>query len=349
MSKRSNKQTDNLEQNNIRSKPSLAIFILFVGLLALSVSIAASVSMGVSDISLKTVWKAVFEFNDELLEHRVIHELRLPRALIGALVGAALAVSGALMQGMTRNPIASPGIMGLNAGSAFVLAVAFAFFPGLPYSSLIMWSFFGAALGAGITYGVSSFSKAGLTPIRLALAGTVVGALLSSASTGIAIYFNVAQDLTFWYAGGIVGSTWINVLVLVPWIAIGLVAALLLAKSITVLGLGEDTAIALGQRIKLVKIGGILIVILLAGAAVSAAGPVGFVGLIIPHITRFLVGVDYRWIIPCSAIIGALFLVLADIGSRLVNAPYETPIGVITAIVGVPFFFYLVRRDRRGM
>jgi iron complex transport system permease protein len=332
-----------------RTRPVVALLILGVGVFALLFVLAASISVGAAEIGLATVWQAVFAFNPDLTPHQIIVELRIPRALVGALVGAAFAMAGSIMQGMTRNPLASPGIMGLNAGAAFALAIAFAFFPGLSYIQLMFCSFAGAALGAGITYGIGSMSRAGLTPVRLALAGTAVGALLSALASGISIYYQVAQDITYWYAGGIAGSKWINVEVLLPWIALALIGGLMLARSITVLSLGEETAVGLGQQTVLVKIGGTVIVLVLAGAAVSAAGPVGFVGLIIPHITRFLVGVDYRWIIPCSAVLGALFLVMADIGARMVHPPFETPIGVITALVGVPFFLYLARRDRRGM
>lgn len=332
-----------------RTRPVVALLILGGGVFALLFMLAASISVGAAEIGLATVWQAVFAFNPDLTHHQIIVELRIPRALVGALVGAAFAMAGSIMQGMTRNPLASPGIMGLNAGAAFALAIVFAFFPGLSYIQLIICSFAGAALGAGITYGIGSMSRAGLTPVRLALAGTAVGALLSALASGIAIHYQVAQDLTYWYAGGIAGSKWINVEILFPWIALALIGGLMLARSITVLSLGEETAVGLGQQTVLVKIGGTVIVLVLAGAAVSAAGPVGFVGLIIPHITRFLVGVDYRWIIPCSAVLGALFLVMADIGARMVHPPFETPIGVITALVGVPFFLYLARRDRRGM
>jgi iron complex transport system permease protein len=324
-------------------------FILVLGLIGLVLTMTTSVSLGAVDIGFAEVWQAILHYNEALPDNRIIMELRIPRALVGAIVGASLAVSGSIMQGITRNPIASPGLLGLNAGSTLALAMAFAFLPGMPYSTLILWSFAGAALSVVVTYGISSWSGAGLTPLRLALAGTAVNALFGSLATGIAIRFKVAQDLSFWYAGSIVGTNWTNVTVMLPFTAIGLAAALLLSRSITVLGLGEATAASLGQKIWLIRIASAICVLILAGSAVSAAGPIGFVGLIIPHITRFLVGVDYRRIIPCSAVLGALFLELADIGARIVNAPFETPVGVITAIVGVPFFLYLVRGDRRGL
>ncbi|MFZ3588940.1 FecCD family ABC transporter permease [Bacillus sp. DJP31] len=333
----------------ITSRPLVATLILFAGLVVLCFGLGVSISLGAADIDLLTVWKAVFHYNPELTSHQIIQELRMPRALAGALVGAFLAVSGAIMQGMTRNPLASPSIMGISAGSAFMIAIAFAFFPGTSHIGLMIWSFVGAGMAACIVFAIGSFSKGGLTPVKLALAGTAVGALLGSISSAIAIHFHVAQDISFWYAGGVAGTKWISIQIMIPVAIIGLCLALILARSITVLSLGEDVAKGLGQKTTLVKVTGTIVVLLLTGAAVSVAGTVGFIGLVIPHITRFLVGVDYRWIIPCSAILGALLLVLADIGARMINPPFETPVGAITAMIGVPFFLYLARRERGGL
>lgn len=239
--------------------------------------------------------------------------------------------------------------MGVTDGAAFAIAIAFAFFPHTSSFQLMLWSFAGAGLGASLVFGVGSMSRGGLTPVKLALAGAAVGAFLSAISSTIAIRFDVAQDISFWFAGGLAGTRWVSIQIIVPVAIIGLTLAFILARSVTVLSLGDEVAKGLGQRTRLIKILGTIVVLLLTGAAVSVAGSVGFVGLVIPHITRFLVGVDYRWIIPCSAILGALLLVLADIGARMVNPPFETPVGAITALVGVPFFLYLARRDGRGL
>lgn len=308
-----------------------------------------SVSVGAADIRLATVWEAVVHFNPDLTQHQIIQELRLPRAFAGALVGIGFAVSGAIMQGMTRNPLADPGLLGINAGAGFVLALCFAFFPGLPFHYLILFSFAGAAVGTGLVYGIGSIAKGGLTPVRLALGGAAVSALLVALSEGIALYFHISQDLAFWYAGGVAGTKWLQINIVWPWIVGGTVAALLLARSITVLSLGDEIASGLGQRTGWIKLAGTLISLVLAGAAVSAVGSIGFVGLVIPHIARALVGVDYRWIIPCSAVLGGLLMVIADIGARMVNPPFETPIGALIALIGVPFFLYLARKERREL
>ncbi|MFB6363318.1 FecCD family ABC transporter permease [Paenibacillus elgii] len=333
----------------LRSRPVTATIVLFAGLAVLLLGLAFSVSVGAADIQLSTVWEAVFQFNPDITQHQIIQELRLPRALAGALVGACFAVAGAIMQGMTRNPLADSGLLGLNAGAGFMLALCFAFFPGMPFMQLILYSFLGAAIGAIMVYGVGSMSKNGLTPVRLALAGAAVTALLVAISEGIAIYFNIGQDLAFWHAGGVAGTKWFQLKIMTPWIIAALIAALLLSRSITLLSLGDEVATGLGQRTGWVKLACAIVVLVLAGTAVSAVGAVGFVGLVIPHIARSLVGVDYRWIIPCSAVLGSLLMVIADIGARMINPPYETPIGTLIALIGVPFFLYLARKQRREL
>lgn len=345
------KTNKNEIENELKDKshPLTASFIIIGGLFALLIGMAVSVSFGAADIKIATVWEAVFHFNPDITEHIIIQELRLPRVLGGALVGACFAVSGALMQGMTRNPLADSGLMGLNAGAGFALAVCFAFFPGTPYLHLIFYSFLGAGVGAGLVYGIGSFARNRLTPVRLVLAGSAVSALLGALSQGIAIYFDVAQDLAFWTAGGTAGTTWLQLKIMFPWVAVAIIGSLIISRSITLLSLGEEVAQGLGLQTGMVKLAATIIVLMLAGAAVSVVGAVGFVGLIIPHLTRYLVGVDYRWIVPCSAVLGSLLVVLADLGGRMINPPYETPIGAIISLIGVPFFLCLARKERREL
>lgn len=326
-----------------------AAVLLCAGIAVLLIGAALSVSIGAADIHLRTVWDALFHFQPQNTFHQIIRDLRLPRTAAAALVGAFLAVSGAIMQGLTRNPLAEPSIMGVTSGSGFAIALAFAFFPGLSAAGLVLWSFAGAGIGALIVFGIGLFSKGGLTPVKLALAGTAVGYFLTGLSSAIAIRFDVAQDVKFWYAGGVASVKWEGVQLLLAAGVIGLLLAFLIARSVTVLSLGEELAKGLGQYTSLVKVIGMFVVVLLTGASVSVAGAISFIGLVIPHITRFLVGVDYRWIIPCSAVFGAVLLVFSDIAARLVNAPFETPVGALTALIGVPFFFYLARRERRGL
>ncbi|MCA0173887.1 FecCD family ABC transporter permease [Bacillus sp. RAR_GA_16] len=350
MSKNAEQMASTIEnQLAVQSRPVMAMVILVVGSVGLILTLGLSIALGAADIQLMTVWKAIFQFDTTSTEHSIIREFRMPRSVADILIGASFAVAGAIMQGVTRNPLADSGLLGLNAGATLMIALCFAFFPGLSYTNLMLFSFVGAGIGAVLVFGIGSLSRNGPSPIRLVLAGAAVSALFTAVSEGIAIHFQLSQNLAFWFAGGTAGLKWPQIQLLLPWVIIALIVALLLSKSISLLSLGEDVAVGLGQRTGLIKVLAAVVVLVLAGAAVSAVGPIGFVGLVIPHIARFLVGVDYRWIVPCSAVLGGLFMIVADMGARLINAPYETPIGAIFALVGVPFFLYVARREGREL
>ncbi|MBZ5750095.1 FecCD family ABC transporter permease [Metabacillus rhizolycopersici] len=313
-----------------------AIILLILGIII-------SITVGTADIDLSMVFKSFFEVNLSK-EQLIIQTLRLPRSIIGALVGANLAVAGALMQAITRNSLASPQVFGVNAGASFFIVTAFAFFPTLSSPSLVFSAFIGAAVG-GIT--VYSFaSGGGMTHVKLALAGIAVHFLLSSLTQGIIIFNEQAKDVLYWLVGSINGKSWTHVTIILPWSLSGLLIALLFSRSISILVLGESTAQGLGQRVDRIRILAGILVIILAGSSVAVAGPVGFIGLIVPHIVRKLVGGDYRRIIPFSALFGALLLVYADILARFIAYPFESPVGIVTAIIGAPFFLYLARRGR---
>ncbi|MEH6940618.1 FecCD family ABC transporter permease [Bacillus sp. JJ722] len=319
----------------------MLIIGLSPGLIILTIFL--SILYGAKQIDYMVVWDAIFHFDSTNVDHNIIMTSRLPRVLAALLVGAFLAISGALMQGMTRNYLASPSIMGVTDGSAFVITLCMVFLPNLSSFQMIVFSMVGSALGAGIVYGFGSLLRNGLSPVRLAIIGTVIGTFLSSISAAIASYFQVSQNISFWYNAKLNQIDPALLKIAIPFGLMGLILALLIAKSITILSLGEDISISLGQRTRWVKIISIFSVVCLTGTAVALVGKIGFVGLIIPHITRFMVGVDYRWIIPCAGITGALFLAWSDIISRFINYPFETPIGVVTALIGVPFFLYLIR------
>ncbi|MGE7999504.1 FecCD family ABC transporter permease [Lysinibacillus sp. NPDC093190] len=339
-------QTKNIQN---RAYPLRAVTALVVGIIGLVIAIALSISFGVADISIETIWQAIFHYSAALPEHQVIFDIRIPRVIGAALVGASFAVAGAIMQGMTRNPLVDSGLLGLNAGATFMLAICFAFFPNIPYIYLILWSFLGAGLGVAIVYGIGSLSKGGLTPMRLVLVGAAVSALLGALGEGIALYFQIGQDLAFFYAGGVSATKWSNLQVLIPWLLLAFIGALILSRSITLLSLGDEIAVGLGQKVGAVKFWGLLIVLVLAGGAVSVVGAVAFVGLIVPHLTRYIVGYDYRWIIICSIVYGALLVVLADFLARIINQPYEVPIGALISLIGVPFFLYLSRKGGKEL
>ncbi|MBD7945886.1 MULTISPECIES: FecCD family ABC transporter permease [Psychrobacillus] len=327
----------------MKNKNTLASIILIVSPLFIALAIVLSILYGAKDISLLTVWQAITQFDENNVDHNIIMTSRLPRVIAALLVGAFLAVAGAVMQGITQNYLASPSIMGVNDGSAFVITIAMVFFPGLPNYQMIILSMIGSAIGAGLVFGFGSLIKGGLSPVRLAIIGTVIGTFLSSLASAIAMYFQVSQSVSVWYNAKLHTVNPDMLLLSIPFGLVGLFLALGVAKSITIASLGDEIAVGLGQRTKWVKIISILAVVCLTGTAVALVGKIGFVGLIIPHITRFLVGVDYRFLIPCSAAIGAVFLALCDVLSRFINFPFETPVGVVTAIIGVPFFLYLIR------
>ena len=343
-----------LHKSTIRAGNNRWIHIKFICFMSLTIicligSIFLAVAFGAKDIHLQTVWTAVFDYNPKLTQHQIIYELRLPRVIGAAVVGAAFAVAGAVMQGVTRNPLADAGVLGINAGAMFVVALSFAFFPHMPYSYLMIVSFIGAVLSTVLIFIIGSATSGGLTPMRLTIAGAVMAALLHSLSSGVAIYYDLSQDLAFWYAGGVAGVKWEHLKFLVPIILITIVFATILGRSISLISMGDDVATNLGVKTNRTRILGMIIVVILAGVSVSAVGSIGFVGLVIPHIARKIVGVNYRLIIPMSALLGAMLLVLADLGARTVNPPKELAIGIMVALIGVPFFLYIARKVGREL
>ncbi|HDR7527510.1 TPA: iron ABC transporter permease [Bacillus paranthracis] len=322
---------------------AVPVTILCIAPILILFTVILSILYGVKSIDAETVWNALFHFDSSDVNHNIIITSRLPRVVAALLVGAFLAISGALMQGMTRNYLASPSIMGVTDGAAFVITLCMIFLPGMSSIGMVVCSMIGSALGAGIVFGFGSLLQNGLSPVRLAIIGTVIGTFLSSVSAAMASYFQISQNVSFWFNAKLDQVDPNIIKITIPFGIIGIVLALLISKSITILSLGEEVSINLGQRTKLVKAMAILSVIFLTGTAVALVGKVGFVGLIIPHITRFIIGVDYKWILPCAGVIGGVFLALCDILSRFVNYPFETPIGVVTSLIGIPFFLYLIR------
>lgn len=321
----------------------LPVLILVVAPLFVVGSLILSILYGADNIGIKTVWNAIFHYDQANLDHNIILTSRVPRAVAALLVGAFLAISGSIMQGMTRNYLASPSIMGVTDGSAFVITLCMVLAPSMSSLEMVLFSIVGSALGAGIGLGFGSLLPNGLSPVRLAIIGTVIGTFLSGTSAAIASYFQVSQDISFWYNTKLHQIDPALLKLTIPFGLIGLLLALSISKSITILSLGDEVSISLGQRTKAIKLLSLLAVVCLTGIAVALVGKVGFVGLIIPHITRFLVGIDYKWVIPCAGVIGGVFLVVSDIISRFINSPFETPVGVITSLIGVPFFLYLIR------
>lgn len=321
---------------------------LIAGLAALAVMFAIAMIFGASDASLRDVWLAITS-NNAGQNVTVIREIRMPRETAGMLVGAALGVSGAIMQGLTRNPIADPGLLGLTAGANTALAFTLAIVPAAGYFGITSACFIGAAVGTLLVLGLGSMKRGGMSPLRIVLAGAAVSAFLYAIAQGIGLAFKVSKDVNMWTSGGLVGTSWDQVRSIAPVIIVGIAISILFSKSLTILSLNEEAAVGLGLRTVYVKIILYLMVILLAGASVALVGNLAFIGLMIPHIVRAMVGTDYRAVIPASAIWGAVFMLLADTLARTVNAPHETSVMAITAVVGLPFFLFIVRRGVKSL
>jgi iron complex transport system permease protein len=323
---------------------------LVVGLTAclavLFVCLLASVRFGAARIG---TWDVIGAFTnyggseDDL----IIRTLRVPRALVAALVGAALAVAGAVIQGLTRNPLADPWILGIEAGAAFAVVLSVFLLGASSLTTYALFAFLGGAIAAVVVYVLGTLG--GMSPMKLVVAGAALATLLSSLKTAVLILNQqTLEEIRFWLAGSVAGRDLSLLLQVLPYVGAGLLLAFALGRQITALTLGDDVATGLGLRTSWLKVLCVVAVVLLAGSAVAIAGPIGFVGLVIPHVARFLVGVDYRWVLPYSALLGAVLLVTADIAARLVLRPQELPVGIMTALVGAPFFIYLARKRIKG-
>ncbi|USD17854.1 iron ABC transporter permease [Priestia megaterium] len=323
------------------------LYKLIGALLVFIIMFGYSMIFGAADISIKDVWLALSSssVNEQI---SIIRDIRLPREIAAVFVGAALSVSGAIMQGMTRNPLADPGLLGLTSGANAALAVTIAFIPSVNYLGITIACFIGAAVGAILVFGIAAIKRGGFSPLRIVLAGAAVSAFLYAIGEGVGIYFKISKDVSMWTAGGMVGTSWEQLQIIVPFIVGGIFIALLLSRQLTILSLNEEVAVGLGQQTTKVKTILFVVMILLAGASVALVGNMVFIGLMIPHIVRGIVGTDYRYIIPMSAVTGAAFMLLADTLGRTVSAPYETPIAAVVSMIGLPFFLVIVRKGGRA-
>jgi len=327
----------------IQSRAVLS-FGLLVGLGILILLVGGSIMLGAADISFSTIWDSIFAYNDTLFQHLVIRTARLPRVVSGLMVGASLAVAGGMMQGITRNPLASPDILGVNSGAAFAVVLVVYTVGNATLSVYAIASIIGASLSAVIVYALGSMGRSGTTPLKLTLAGVIFTSFMGSFTTMILIRDErTLEQIRFWTVGSLAGREWSLFAQTAPYMVLGLIGGIVLARQITTISLGEDIATGLGQNTIVIKGLSAVVVVLLAGGAVALAGPVGFVGLVAPHLARFLVGQDYRWVLPYSALIGGALVVIGDIGARMIIRPQELPVGIMLAMFGAPFFIYLAR------
>jgi iron complex transport system permease protein len=311
----------------------------------LAVVMLASVAFGSRVVGWSDI-VAAFGGTDETLDQAAVVK-RIPRTVLAALVGAALALSGAVMQGVTRNPLADPGILGVNMGAMLAIAVAMVTI-GLSTATEYIWvAIAGAALSAVFVYGVGSLGRGGATPLKIALAGAATSAALASLVVAVVLpRGDIAENFQSWQVGGVGGASWESIGHVLPFLIAGLAVCLLCARPLNSLALGDELAAGLGERVVLVRGAAALGAVVLCGAATAVAGPIAFVGLIVPHMCRLLVGLDHRWLLPFVTLAGAALLTLADVIGRVVNRPDEIEAGIITALVGAPFFIYIVRRQK---
>lgn len=324
--------------------------VWITGLFLLLLGMYLSMSLGTNRMSLLTIWEGLFHY-DGSREHVILRTVRLPRLLVTLLAGANLAVAGALMQAMTRNPLASPSIFGVNAGASTAVVMLTIWMPHVTAKESVFAAFAGGAFAALIVYGMSSIFKGDHPEVNLALTGVAIQAMLSS-FTQMMIIFNETQmdRILFWLAGSVASRKLEHAETLLLWSVPALIAAFCLSRAASIMSLGDELASGLGQKVRLTRGLIAIVVILLAGASVAVTGPIGFVGLIVPHMVRYLIGTqDYRFILPLSALLGTVLLLFADLISRYVMFPFETPVGVITALIGTPYFIYLARKKRKAV
>lgn len=322
---------------------------LSLGVLLTLGALLASLALGATPVSPSTVLDAFLDHDPGNIDQLILRTERLSRAVVGVVVGASLAVAGALMQALTRNPMASPGILGINAGAMFFVVAAAALFALRSPVALVWAAFLGAAVAGVLVYVVGVRGQGGLSPLRVVLAGVAITALFMSFSQGLLIANQERfESILFWLAGSVSARRLETVLPLFPMFAGAALLSALLVRSINALALDDEVATGLGQRTLLVRMLVGLAVIVLAGGSVAMAGMIGFVGLIVPHMARALFGRDHRWLLPASALLGAMILLAADTAARFVMPPQEVPVGVMTALLGTPFFIHLARRGVRN-
>lgn len=325
------------------SRNALRAAGLAVSLLALLAVVVLSIGFGARTLSLGEVWHGLLEPDSSA--YTVVHRMRLPRTLLGLLAGAALGLAGGVMQALTRNPLADPGLMGINAGASAAVASAASFLGVTAFSGYVWFALAGAGVVAALLYLVGG--GRGATPARLALAGAALNATLYSYVSAVMLLDTASLDkMRFWTVGSLADAQPATVVKVLPFVAAGLLLALALARPLNALALGDDSARALGARPALTRSAAIVAVTLLCGAATAACGPIVFVGLMVPHFVRALTGPDLRWLLPYCAVLAPVLLLGADVLGRVLGSPGELQVGIVTTVLGGPLFLYFVRRGK---
>jgi len=322
-----------------------------LGLLACAAVVALlcflSLAVGARVTPLHAVWDSIVGYDPDNTDHLVIRELRLPRTILGLLVGAALGMAGAVMQGVTRNPLADPGILGVNAGAALLVVLGISVFGVTSILGYVWFAFAGAAVASVVVYSVAALGREGATPVKLALSGAAISAAFGALTSALLLLDQATFDqFRFWAVGSLAGRDMAIVVQIAPFLVAGCLLALCLGRVLNTLSLGEDVARGLGADVIFSRAVSAAAIVLLCGAATAACGPIGFVGLTIPHVARMIVGPDYRWALPYSMIMAPILLLAADIIGRVIARPGELQVAIVTALLGAPVFIALVRRKK---
>lgn len=316
------------------------VFVLLLILLCLTFGL--SLFWGAVNIDFETIRRSLFQFDASDQQQQILRNIRLPRLLTDLLIGGAFAVGGCLIQGVTRNPLADSGLLGINGGASLGLALSFVFLPQARPMQVALCSFIGAFVATLLIFCITQFSRTGRSEVGLVLAGVAISSFFQALSQGIGLFFNLQQDLAFWIIGGTANVTWGQLTAVAPILLLTLLLCFGLTREVNVLLLGEETAVSLGRNPSLIRGIVLFLVMILVGASVSLVGPVGFVGLLVPHVMRHFVGTDQRLLLPLCFLGGAWLVLIADLAARMVNPPFETPFGILLAVIGVPFLLYKV-------
>ncbi|GAA5144409.1 iron ABC transporter permease [Microbacterium pseudoresistens] len=330
----------------LRRPAAVRMLWLLAGVVALMVLATLSIAFGVRAVNVDDIVAALAGHTDTVSQAAIVK--RIPRTVLALLVGAALALSGASMQAVTRNPIADPGILGVTNGASLAVVVGIAFLGIADPYSFMVFAIAGAA-GAGVfVYAVGSLGRGGATPLKLALAGAATSAAFASLISAVMLpRVDLLQVFQSWQIGGVGGAEWPRISATAPVLAVGALICFVCARGMNSLALGDDMAAGLGENVFRTRLVSALGAVILAGAATALAGPIGFIGLVVPHMCRMLVGTDHRWLLPFSAVAGAALLVAADIVGRVIApSSQEIQVGIVTAVIGAPFFIWIVRRQK---
>ncbi|KQQ54259.1 iron ABC transporter permease [Rhizobium sp. Leaf311] len=334
-------------RSNVVLKRSNGVRSIWLGVLvsALAIQCLLSVAIGTRDVAWADIVSALNGQVENIGQAAVA--VRIPRTVLALIAGAALALSGAIMQGVTRNPLADPGILGVNMGASLAVVIGVAWFNMASSNAFIWTAIAGAGAAAIFVYTIGSLGRGGATPLKLALAGAATSVAFSSLVIAVVLPRNdIAGGVRSWQIGGVGGATFDRISHILPFLAVGFLISLLSARKLNSLALGDELAAGLGERVAVARAVSALGAIMLCGATTAVCGPIGFLGLVVPHLCRLLVGVDHRWLLPFSALGGAFLLLTADIVGRIAARPGELDVGIVTALIGAPFFIWVVRRQR---